>query len=162
MRVNLANLDTVDINVPPPFDVDIAVGANIDLDVHLRDIQEYRQNPARVDWLREIEQMIKDGRLSITPVARRSSDADLEEMLLSQAGGVYKQSGVLPTGGPVAFIPVPLNAPAPGVNYRVSLTLEGVAGALPCEVSLLTVNDFLVTFTAPWDGIIHWEITYPA
>ena len=170
MNVLVTNLYTAEVHVPPPFDLtlDAAGGAadTAEVPIHIRDLVEYRANPARVDWLREIEQMIKDGKITIGPAValpiRDASDMDLEEMLFAMAGGNFKQSGILPTGGPVPAIPVPLNSPVPGVNYRVSLTFEGVAGAVPAEVSLLTQNDFLVTFAAPWDGFIHWEITYPA
>jgi hypothetical protein len=174
MNVLVTNLSAADVSIPAPFDFTLgATGGGSDtreVPIHIRDIVEYRSNPARVDNLREIEQMIKSGVITITPAAglpaRDLFDMDLEEMLFAMAGGGFKRSGQFPTGGPGVLFTVPIDG-GTGLGvagpYRVAVTLEGIAGPFPFEVRTLTPTSFDVSFgAAPWDGIIHWEITYPA
>lgn len=163
MIVKLTNLYASALVVPAPFDVTIAVGANVDLPIHVRDIVEYRANPARTDNLREIEQMVKDQKLLITPVSRDANDLDLEELLLSMSGGGYNQKGIEVVPGPAPAVTIPLNADMPG-PYRINnITLDSVGGApVPYEVTNLIAGSFDVVFAAPWGpGQIHWEAEYP-
>jgi len=167
MRVRLGNPTGATINVPPPFDVDIAAAGTKDLDVHLRDIQEYRQNPARVDWLREIEQMVKDGRLTITVLSRDTADWDLEELLLANVGGAYKRSGVFTTPGAAPIHTIPITSGTgdamPTAAYAVKVTLANSGAPVPYEVANLTTTTFDVVLAAPWGGPgdILWEISWP-
>lgn len=167
MRVQLTNLSATDtLYVPPPFDVTLAAAATKDLDVHLRDIQEYRQNPARVDHLREIEQMLKSARLTITVVSRDPADWDLEELLIAGSGAAYKRRGEFTPAAAAASHTIPLGGDAlPAATYRVMVSLSD-SGAAPvaCEVRNRTTTQFEVHFGAGWGnpGSIHWEVEYPA
>jgi hypothetical protein len=170
MNVLVTNLSAAEVVVPPPFGFTLgAAGGGSDtreVPIHIRDIVEYRANPARVDWLREIEQMVKNGIITITPAValpiRDANDMDLEEYLISQAGGNFKQGGVLNTGGPQIAVTIPLNGEVATAAYRVQCTLQGAIGAVPFEITNLTTTSFDVLFNAaPYDGLVHWEITYP-
>ena len=160
MKVRLTNTSGAVLPVPPPFDVTLAIAATKDMDIFQRDIVEYRANPGRVDFLREIEQMVKSGRLTIVPLARDVNSFDLEDMIQVGSGGAWNQKGFIPVAAPAPAVPVVFAQPMPTTNYRVkSVVLEGVAGAQPFEVSALLATGFLITFAAPWGpGTIHWEI----
>lgn len=169
MRVRLGNPSAAEIDVPPPFDVTIAAAGTKDVDIHLRDIQEYRQNPARVDWLREIEQMIKDGRLTVTVLSRDTADWDLEELLLANVGGAYKRSGKYTAPGALAVHTVPILSGTgdamPSAAYQVRVTIANEGAPPPAyEVVNRTTTSFDVAFAAPWGvglGDILWEISWP-
>jgi len=167
MRVRLTNLSaTLTLPVPAPFDVTLAASGTKDLDIHLRDVQEMRQNPARVDNLREIEQMIKSARLTITVVSRDGADWDLEEMLIAGSGAAYKRRGVYTPAAAAAAHTIEIGGDAmPDATYRVMVSLSD-SGAAPvaCEVRTRTTTQFEVHMAAAWGnpGAIHWEIEYPA
>lgn len=163
MMVRLTSLAAVSKYIPAPFDVTLAAGGTKDLPIHVRDIVEYRANPARTDNLREIEQMIKSGYLLITVLARDPYDFDLEEMLLGVGGSVWNQKGSQVVAAPLPVVTVLFPRAMPGL-YRVkSVILEGVGGGVPFEIQNLVAGGFDVSFgLAPWVGTIHWEIEYPA
>jgi len=172
MNVLVTNLSAADAAIPAPFDFTLgATGGGSDtreVPIHIRDIVEYRSNPARVDNLREIEQMIKNGIITITPAAglptRDIFDMDLEEMLFAMAGGGFKKSGSFPYGpGVLATVPIDggTGLALPGA-YSVKVTLEGVGGAVAYEVQNLLGTSFDVSLALAWTGTIHWEVTYPA
>lgn len=163
MMVRLTELTGTDtLDVPAPFDVILAAGGTKDMPIHVRDIVEYRSNPARVDNLREIEQMVKDGKLLITPLSRVPSDMDLEEMLLVFGGGIWNQKGIEVVGAPAPAVTIVFPVAMPG-PYRIKgVILEGVGGAQPFEATNLIGASFDVTFAAPWGpGQIHWEVEFP-
>lgn len=160
MKVRLTNTSGAVLAVPPPFDVTLAIAGTKDMTVFMRDIVEYRANPARVDFLREIEQMVKSARLTIVPLSRDVNSFDLEDMLQVGGGGAWNQKGYVPVAAPAPNVAVVFPQPMPNTNYRVrSVILEGVAGAQPFEISAIATTGFLVTFAAPWGaGTLHWEI----
>ncbi len=169
MRVRLGNTTGDDFTVPPPFDVAVTAGGTKDVDIHLRDIQEYRQNPARVDWLREIEQMMKNGDLTVTVLSRDTADWDLEELLLANVGGAYKRSGKYTSAGANVLHTVDITSgtgdamPSAAYQVRITIANEGAPPALH-EVVNLTTTSFDVAFAAVWGaglGDILWEISWP-
>ena len=166
MLVRLTNTSGAVLVVPPPFDVSMAIAATKDLNVHLRDIQEYRQNPGRVDWLRETEQMIKDGRLTIMVMSRDPADWDLEEMLIAGSGGGFKRRGEFTPAAAATPQTILIGGDAlPAATYRVMVSLsDSGAAPVPCEVRTRTTTQFEVHFALAWGnpGSIHWEIEYPA
>lgn len=163
MMVRLTSLAAVTKHIPAPFDVDLPAAGTKDMPIHVRDIVEYRSNPARVDNLREIEQMIKSGYLLITVLSRDPYDFDLEEMLLGVGGSVWNMKGSQVVAAPAPVVTILFPRTMPGL-YRVkSVILEGVAGGVAFEIQNLVGTGFDVAFgLAPWVGIIHWEIEYPA
>lgn len=172
MNVLVTNLSAASRVIPPPFDFTLGPsGGGSDtkeVPIHIRDLVEYRSNPGRVDNLREIEQMIKNGIITITPASvlppRDMFDMDLEEMLFALAGGGFKKSGSFLAAPAGVLFTVPIDG-GTGLGvagpYRVNVTLEGVGGAAPFEVQNFTPTSFDVSLGVPWTGTIHWEIVYP-
>lgn len=172
MNVLVTNLSTSEQYIPGPFQFTLgATGGGSDtreVPIHMRDLVEYRNNPARVDELREIEQMIKNGIITITPAttlpAKDIYDQDLEELLYSMAGGGFKKSGSFAAAPAGVLFTVPIDGgtglgmPGP---YLPLVTLEGVGGPVAFEVQNITPTSFDVSLAAAWTGTIHWEITYP-